>query len=239
VQRAAGGRSSAEPAGALTLPSKGPIHEEARSDPPRRKHLEPGEPVHGVDGRGTHREGHRGSPPGRENSRERGVRLRRRLHVRAQARHQDPLDRPGGDGPHVDPRPQQLAAQRAPLRGAAGTQQEGDGRQTRREAGPDLAPELRHPPPGTHPRRPALERKGPPLRGPQARGDPPYGVPQGHGGAVPALLARDDRPRRPLGPARRHRCPRQQPACPRQVPRQHPRQRDRGAEHPHGDPPRL
>ena len=56
---------------------------------------------------------------GREMSKAR-LRLRRRFHLGVEARHQDALAGARGDGPDVDSGAQFLAAQRAPLRRAAG-----------------------------------------------------------------------------------------------------------------------
>ena len=92
-----------------------------------------------------------------------GLRLRPGLHLGAQARHPHPVDRAGRDGPDVDPGPQLLAAERAPLRRAAGAEQGRDGREVRRRAGQDLAPQLRHPAAGADGRRPALPRPRPAL----------------------------------------------------------------------------
>ena len=73
---------------------------------------------------------------------EAGLHLRRGLHLAAEARHPHPVDRPGRHGPDVDPRPSELAPQRAALRRPAGPEQGGDGGEVRRRAGADLAPQL-------------------------------------------------------------------------------------------------
>ena len=51
----------------------------------------------------------------------------------------------GRHGPHVAAGATELAAQRAPLRRAAGAEQGGDRREIRRGPGPDLAAQLRRP----------------------------------------------------------------------------------------------
>ena len=58
-------------------------------------------------------------------------------------------------------------------------------------------------------------------------------VPQGHRGALLAPVARDHRADHQERQARDHRRPRQQPARPGHVPRQHSRKRNRRAEHSH------
>ena len=65
----------------------------------------------------------------------RRLRLRRRLHVGAQARDPDAVDRARRDGPDVDSGPAIVAAERAPLRCAAGPQQGRDRGEVRRRAG--------------------------------------------------------------------------------------------------------
>ena len=89
---------------------------------------------------------------GREEAREAGrllqrgrLRVRRRLHVGAQARDPDAVDRARRARSAVDSGRRRLAAERAPLRRAAGTEQGGDRGEARRGAGQDLAPQLRHP----------------------------------------------------------------------------------------------
>ena len=64
--------------------------------------------------------------------RRRRLHLRHGLHLGAQARHPHPVDRPGRDGPGVDPGGARLAAERAPLRRPAGPEQGRDGCQVRR-----------------------------------------------------------------------------------------------------------
>ncbi len=92
------------------------------------------------------------SDKGRQEAREAGrlmarreVRVRRRLHLGAQARHPHALDRARRDGPDVDSRAAFVAPERAALRCAAGAEQGGNRRRARRRAGQDLAPQLRHP----------------------------------------------------------------------------------------------
>ena len=90
------------------------------------------------------------SPKGVEEANGRGeapeggrLRLRRRAHVAPQAGDPDALDHPRGHGPPVDPGEEDVASQRAPLRGPPGPQQGGDREEVRRRAGEDLAPRLR------------------------------------------------------------------------------------------------
>ena len=125
--------------------------------------------------------------------RDEGLRVRRRLHLRAEAGHQDALDCARTDGPDVDPGAQHLAPQRAALRRAAGPQQGRDGRQTRHGADQHLAPELRRAAAGSHARRPAPPEPRSAVRGTLAGGSAADRVPEGHGGALPAVLARDGR----------------------------------------------
>jgi len=122
------------------------------------------------------------------------VRFRHRLHVRAQEGHQDPVGRTRGNGPHVIPfttaggstkgitvrfrdstrsrRPRSTARSRS-TSGAAAT-----------------TPAPRH----WTPDDPRYNGNRPPLQGAFTWRDTPHGVPQGHGGALPPVLARDDRP---------------------------------------------
>ena len=74
----------------------------------------------------------------------RRLRVRRGLHLGAQARHLDAVARAGRDGPHLAAGGQRLAPERAPLRRAAGPEQGRDGEEVRRRAGAGLAPQLRH-----------------------------------------------------------------------------------------------
>ena len=156
---------------------------------------------------------------------------------------------PGGPDGRPGPRrrrtalaagPSALAAQRAPLRGAPGTRQEGDHRPARRGTGEGVATQLRHPAAagraGRHPRpggRPPLPRRA--RRRPAAD-------------RVPGRRGRPDRPllgrrhrARPAGrgAARRGgpgRGPRQQPARPAQAHRGHQRRRHRRPRDPDGHP---
>ena len=67
----------------------------------------------------------------------------------------------------------------------------------------------------------------------------PHRVAQGHGGPLPAVLARRDRAGPQGRQARADRRPRQQPARAREAPRRHLRGRDRRPQHPDRHPPRL
>src|SRR5262249_44266086 len=86
-----------------------------------------------------------------------GLRVRSRLYLGAAARDQDARHRARRHGPAVDPRHEALAAERAPLRRAAGPEQGGNRREARRGAGEDLAPQLRHPSAAAAARRPPLQ----------------------------------------------------------------------------------
>ena len=124
----------------------------------------------------------------------RRLRLRRRLHVGAQARHPHALDRARRAGPDVDPRAPRLAAQRAALRRAAGPEQGRDRREVRRGAGEDLAAQLRHPAAGARRRTTRATRATTrATRGLDAGRAAAHRVPEGHGRALPAVLARDHR----------------------------------------------
>ena len=90
---------------------------------------------------------------GRDEAREAGrllqggrLRVRRRLHVGAQARDQDAGHRARHARPALDSGHQELEAERAELRRAAGAEQGGDRREARRGADHDVA-QRRHPPP--------------------------------------------------------------------------------------------
>ena len=80
---------------------------------------------------------------GRELQRER-TRAADRLHLGAEARHPHALADSRHHRPHVAAGGAQLAAQRAPLRRAAGPEQGADRREARRGPGQDLAAQLRH-----------------------------------------------------------------------------------------------
>ena len=77
------------------------------------------------------------------------------------------------------------------------------------------------------------------LRGPEASELPLDRVAEGHGRALPAVLARDDRAGDSRRSARAHRRARQQPARAGEVPRRRQRAGDRRAEHPHRHAARL
>ena len=79
-------------------------HVQTRSHPPRRKHLEQGEPLHRLDRRGPVRKGRRRRPskPARCCKRE-GYTFDVGLHLGAEARHPHLRHRARRDGPDVDP----------------------------------------------------------------------------------------------------------------------------------------
>ena len=104
--------------------------------------------------------------------------------------------------------------------------------QARHGADQHLAPELRRAAAGSHAGRPAPPEPRSAVRGTLAGGSAADRVPEGHGGALPARLARDHRAGGALGPARAHRRARQQSPRARQVPRQHSRRGHRRPQHP-------
>ena len=111
--------------------------------------------------------------------------------------------------------------------------------EARRRTGEDLAAQLRHPAAAADRRRrtPSVARSA--LRVARSGGPAADRVAEGHGRAVPAVLARDHRPDHRVRPARAHRGARQQPACAGQVPRQRVREGDSRAQHPDRHPARL
>src|SRR3990172_8740045 len=206
---------------------------------PRRERVEPREPLHGLDGRGPLAAGGGGGARCGEALARRGLPLRRRPHLGAQAGDTDAVDRPRRHGPHVDPDPDQLAAQRAALRGPSGPQQGRDCAEVRRGAGKGLAPQLCDSAPAARAGGRATPGAGSPLRRTDPRPPPAHGVAQGHRRPLPPVLARRDRARRPGRETRDRRRPRQQPARSRQAPRRRLRGRDRRPQHPHRHPARL
>ena len=119
--------------------------EETRTGAPRRKHLEQGKPLHRLDRRGpVARRAARKPRKAAQVLKTEGYVFDVAYTSRAQARHPHPVDRAGRDGPDVDSGAPLLAAERAPLRRAAGSEQGGDGGEVRRGPGQDLAPQLRH-----------------------------------------------------------------------------------------------
>ncbi len=176
-------------------------HDASRIASPWRKCMEQGKPVHRVDGCRPFRQGQdRGESRGTEAALRR-VRLRPRLHLGAETRRPHSLDGPRRDGPHVDHGPQQLAAERAPLRRAAGSQQGGNSGEVRRGAGAHLAQKLRRSAATAGADRPAASLARPALSRPRGEGSPPHRVPEGHRGPRSPLLARVHCSR----PARRER----------------------------------
>ena len=108
-------------------------------------HLEPRKPLHRLDRRRPLAEGRRRGARRRTPAQDRGLRLRPRLHLGAQARHPHALARARRARPDVAAGGEALAPERAPLRRAAGPEQGRDGGEVRRGAGARLAPQLRHP----------------------------------------------------------------------------------------------
>src|SRR5581483_2914835 len=204
-------------------------HAPARAPAPRRIGLEPREPLHRLDRRRSVAGGAAGgarrraaAPIGRPS-------LRSRLHLGAQARDPHAVDRARGARPHVDPGREELAAERAPLRRAAGAEQGGDGGEIRRGAGARLAAQLRHAAAGARGRRSAERGARSALR---RRARPGERMPQGHRGARRAVLGEHARARDPLRAAGAGRGARQLPARAGQVPGRRQRPRHRRAQHP-------
>src|SRR6476469_5627131 len=75
------------------------MHEKNRPSSPRREHVEPGKPLHGMDRRRPHAQGHRGGACRGAVAQVGRIRLRRDVHLRAAAC--DPHAQPGarGNGP--------------------------------------------------------------------------------------------------------------------------------------------
>src|SRR5581483_9253861 len=121
------------------------IHVQDCPAAPRGVHLEPREPLHGMDRRRPVRSRSRGSPPRRPAAARRGLRVRCRLYLGAQARRAHALDRARRARPGVDPGAQVVAAERASLRNAARPEQGGDRGEIRREKSARMAPQLRYP----------------------------------------------------------------------------------------------
>ncbi len=93
----------------------------------------------------------------------------RRPHLAAAPGHHDGQHRARRRRPALDPRAAQLAAQRAPLRRAAGQGQEADPRGVRRGAVHALAPLVRRPAAADRGRLGVLAGRRPPLRRPRCR----------------------------------------------------------------------
>ena len=130
-----------------------------------------------------------------------------------------------------------LAAQRAPLRRAAGAEQGRDRREARRRAGQDLAAQLRHPAAAADARR-ALQPtiRATPVSPPRAAADRIASRTPSRA-SCPTGTRRSRR--RSSGRARAHRGARQQPARAGEVPRRHLGRRDRRAQHPDRHPAGL
>src|SRR5207249_1966833 len=99
---------------------------------PRRKHLEQGKPVHRLDRCGSVGPRPRGSRGSRTAPQRRRLHVRSGVHIGAEARDSHALDRHGRAGSAVDSRDERLAAERTPLRRAAGIEQGGNRGQARR-----------------------------------------------------------------------------------------------------------
>ena len=214
---------------------------QARPAAPRRKHLEQGEPVHRLDRRRPVRPG-----PRRSATKPAGCCARAgyafdlaytsvlKRAIRTLWIALDALDL------MWIPVDQELAAERAALRRAAGAEQGGNRGEARRGAGQDLAAQLRHP--AAAARRPTTRATRRAIRA--TRRSTPAELPLTESlkdtvARFLPVLARDDRAGDPGRQARAHRRARQQPARAREVPRRRLRLGDRRAEHPDRHPARL
>src|SRR5262245_40265882 len=159
--------------GAATRRTGASIHAQGGPAASRRERLEPREPVHRLDRRRPVRRRPAGSPGRRRPLEVARLRLRSGLLLGVEAGHPHIVDRPRRDGPDVDSGGALVAAQRAPLRRAAGPRQGGDGRPLRRGPGQDLAPELRHPAARPRAERCALSRQRSAVPEPLAERAPP------------------------------------------------------------------
>ena len=203
--------------------------------PPRRERVERQEPVHRLGRRRPDRQGRAEAVRGGRAAVDAGL-LPDVVHTsRAAAGDQHRVPRPRRRRPALDPGPPVVAAQRAPLRRAAGQGQEADARAVRRGAVHALAPLVRR-------AAAAARRRRRVLAGPATRATPTSATscrapsasrtssngscPTGSPTIVPDLRAGQD------GAGRR---PRQQPARPGQAPRRDQRRGHRRAEHPDRD----
>ena len=166
-----------------------------------------------------------------------GLRLRRGLHLRAQARHPHALDRARRDGSDVDPRAPHWRLNERHYGALQGLNKAETAAKHGEAAGQDLAAQLRHPAARAH----TATIRASPAHDPRYARLAPEELPlteclKDTVAALPALLARARSRPRCARRARAHRRPRQQPARAGEVPRRRLRRRDRGAEHPDRHP---
>src|SRR5579864_280208 len=121
-------------------------HAQACPAAARRIDLEQGKPVYRLDRRGPLPARHRGGAARGRTAEAGGVRLRSGAYLGAETGHQDAVARARRHGPDVDTGARLLAAERAPLRRAAGPEQGGNGGEIRRGTGTYLAAQLRRAP---------------------------------------------------------------------------------------------
>ena len=105
--------------------------------------MEPGKPVHGMDGRRFERKRRRRGRKGRPAVARGGLSVRACLYLLPETGREDARRRTRQAGSGLGAGFEELAAQREALRLFAGTQQKGNGREIRRRAGAHLAPQLR------------------------------------------------------------------------------------------------
>ncbi len=187
---------------------------QTRAPAPRPERMERTQPIHRVDRRGSHRQGKGGGPGRREDPEGGGFRLRRLLHLLPQARHTHAEPRAGVDGQGVASGDQDLEAQRAPLRSAAGAQQVRDGREVRRGPGEAVEAVLRRLPALVGGVRQPQPRSPGRLQGRREGRPPPHREPGDHRQAREALLRRGDQAPHAGGRQGAHSRPRELPARP-------------------------
>ncbi|CAA9266275.1 MAG: Phosphoglycerate mutase, partial [uncultured Corynebacteriales bacterium] len=206
-----------------------------RAAPPRRERVEREEPLHRLGRRRPDREG-----PGRGRPRRHAAAGRRRAagraaHLAAAPGDQDRRARPGGRRAVLAAGPPVLAAQRAPLRRAAGPGQGGHPGEVRRRAVHALAPVVRRAPAAAGRRRRVVPGRRPAVRRP-ARPRAAHRVPGRRGRPDAAVLVRRAGPGPAAGPHGAGRRARQLPARPGQAPGRAVRGGRRGPEHPDRHP---
>ena len=164
---------------------------------------------------------------------------RRRAHLAAAPGHRHRQPRARRLRPALDPGPPRLAAQRAPLRRAAGQGQEADPRDVRRGAVHALAPLVRRAAAADRARTrssPRTATRATPTSAPTC--PPPSASPTSSRGSCPTGSRRSC-PTCRAGERRAARRARQLAARARQAPRRRLRRGHRGPEHPHRHPAAL
>ena len=171
-------------------------HAPAGPPAPRSVAVERRQPVHRVARRRPDPAGRGRGPPVRPApGRPAGSGPPGAAHLGADQGHPHRRPGPGGGRTDLAPGPPALAAQRTPLRGPPGPQQEGDHGQVRGGPGQGVAPQLRHPAAARRAREPTPSGRRPPLPGRAGRGAAGHRVPGRRGGPGPSLLVRRHRAR--------------------------------------------